>query len=149
MKVLNFFSSYHYFFQFSLMRHHHSPEAATFPGFKLLCFVYIIYFSERINCNSFQPGCMCHLALCLHVMLLHLNSQALNRMYLHKLKAHTTENTQTVHWHGLPAVFWFCSYVTCHHLTVAHQSSTKDQFYCTVCYIILNQICVAQRLSKN
>jgi hypothetical protein len=28
------------------VRLHHSPDASTFPGFKLMCFVYIIYFSE-------------------------------------------------------------------------------------------------------
>jgi hypothetical protein len=36
-----------------VMRLHHSPDGSTFPRFKLTCFVYNIYFSERINCTSF------------------------------------------------------------------------------------------------
>jgi hypothetical protein len=36
------------------VRLHHSPDASTFPGFKLMCFVYIIYFSEvKTNCPGF------------------------------------------------------------------------------------------------
>ncbi len=32
----------------------HSQDPITFPGFKLMSFVYIICFSERINCVSFE-----------------------------------------------------------------------------------------------
>ncbi len=32
-----------------LMRLHHSPDASTYPGFKLACFVYIIYFWKDWN----------------------------------------------------------------------------------------------------
>jgi hypothetical protein len=36
------------------MRLHHSPDVSTFPGFKLMCFVYMIYFSKRrMKCTSF------------------------------------------------------------------------------------------------
>jgi hypothetical protein len=31
------------------MRLHHSTDASTFPRFQLTCFVYIMYFSERIK----------------------------------------------------------------------------------------------------
>ncbi len=31
------------------MSHHHPPDASTFPGFKLMCFAYIMCFLERIN----------------------------------------------------------------------------------------------------
>jgi hypothetical protein len=33
--------------QWELMRLHHSPDASTFPGFKLMCFVYIIFFQKE------------------------------------------------------------------------------------------------------
>ncbi len=38
----------------STMRLHHSPDASTFPGFKVVHFVCIMGFSEGIlNCTSF------------------------------------------------------------------------------------------------
>jgi hypothetical protein len=46
-------------------------------------------------------------------------------------------------------LFWLSTYVACHHLAKATDSSAKDQFYSTVYYIYLNQICVAQRASKK
>jgi len=56
------------------MRLHHSPDASTFPGFKLMCFVYIIYFQkEELNALAFNWDTCSHLALCLHVMPLHYN----------------------------------------------------------------------------
>ncbi len=48
-----------------------------------------------------------------------------------------------------PALFWLSSYVTDHWLAVAPQSGAKQNFYCTVYYIILNSNCEAQRASKN
>jgi hypothetical protein len=41
-------------------------------------------------------------------------------------------NTQTAHWHSLPALFWLNSYVTSQHIAAAPQSGEKDQFYCSV-----------------
>jgi hypothetical protein len=41
------------------------------------------------------------------------------------------------------------SYVASHHLAVVPQSGAKDEFYCTVYYIILNSNCEDQRVSKN
>ncbi len=40
------------------MRLHHSPDASTFPRFKLMSFAYIICFSERIKRTRFLLGCM-------------------------------------------------------------------------------------------
>jgi hypothetical protein len=54
------------------MRLHHSPDASTFPGFKLMCFVYIMYFfKEELNALAFKWDTCSHLALCLCVMPLH------------------------------------------------------------------------------
>ncbi len=51
------------------MRFHHSPDASTFPGFKLMCFVYIMYFfKEELNALAFNRDACSHQALCLHVM---------------------------------------------------------------------------------
>jgi hypothetical protein len=55
---------------------------------------------------------------------------------------------QTAQWHGTPAVFWLSSYVESHHF-VALLSGTKDQFYCTVYFITLNQTWGSKRVSKN
>jgi hypothetical protein len=35
------------------VRLQHSPDAGTFPGFELTCFVYIKCISERSNCSNF------------------------------------------------------------------------------------------------
>jgi hypothetical protein len=54
------------------MRLHRSPDASTFPEFKLMCFVYIIFFQkEELNALAFNWDMCSHLALCLHVMPLH------------------------------------------------------------------------------
>jgi hypothetical protein len=55
-------------------------------------------------------------------------------------KPQTTKNTWTARWHGQPALFWLSSYVANCHSAVAQQSRAKNQFYCTVYYITLNQI---------
>ncbi len=46
-------------------------------------------------------------------------------------------------------MFWLRSYAASHHLAVAPQSGAKDQLYCTVYYITLNQNCEAQSVSKK
>ncbi len=47
----------------------------------------------------------------------------------------------------LPCFSWVV--VTSHHLAVASQSGAKDQFYCSLYYIILNWNCETQGVSKK
>jgi len=62
------------------MRLHHSPDASTFPGFELMCFVYIACFSERITALGFDLNMRSHLALCLCVMLPHYRAKKFYKM---------------------------------------------------------------------
>ncbi len=50
----------------------------------------------------------------------------------------------------LPCFGWVVSsYVASQHIAVVTQTNAKDKFYSTVYFIILNPICVDQRLFKN
>jgi hypothetical protein len=52
------------------MRLHHSQDDNTYPGYMLMCFVYIIFFEEQ-NTLAFNQDTWCHLVLCLQMILLH------------------------------------------------------------------------------
>jgi hypothetical protein len=56
----------------------HSPDASTFPGFKLMCFVSILYFLEK-TALEFNGDTCSHLALRLYMMLLHYKHYSLFR----------------------------------------------------------------------
>jgi hypothetical protein len=40
--------------EFNGMRLHHSPDASTFPGFKLTCFVYIKCYWQELTALAFN-----------------------------------------------------------------------------------------------
>ncbi len=55
------------------MRLHHSQDGSTFPGYKLTCFAYIsCFFCKEQNTLAINRDTWCHLALCLQMILLHL-----------------------------------------------------------------------------
>jgi hypothetical protein len=70
-----------------------------------------------------------------------------NALYTNVL-SQTSENTQTAHWNGLPALIWLSSYVGSHCLAMVPQSGSKQKNYCTVYYITLNSNCEAQGYLK-
>jgi hypothetical protein len=50
------------------MRHHHSPDASTFPRFKKMCFICIICFWKDKTAQAFNWDTYSCIALCLHLM---------------------------------------------------------------------------------
>jgi hypothetical protein len=60
-----------------------------------------------------------------------------------------TQDKETAHWHGLPALFWLNSYIASYRLAVTPQYGAKDQFHCAVYFITFHSNCEAQRVSKN
>ncbi len=79
------------------MRLPHSPDASTFPGFKLMSFVYIICFLGKIKLHYFNRNISSHLAFCLHVKLLHCNE-------IHSCHRDHTIHIEMMHsWGNVPA----------------------------------------------
>jgi hypothetical protein len=55
-----------------VIRLHHLHDGSTYPKYKLLCFIYFRFFNEEQNTLAFNWDTLCHLALCLQMIILHL-----------------------------------------------------------------------------